>query len=127
MPQLTQQHEDYLERILEILQQKGRVRSIEVAERLGVSKASVSQMTQKLQIDGYLLGEKYRGFSLTKKGKLAAQKIQKRHQTLAEFLSILGIPPEIQEKDIEGLEHSLSTVTVEALEKLIEYLKKQGY
>ncbi len=123
----TKQHEDYLERILEILQEKGSVRSVEVAERLGVSKGSVSQMIQRLEVEGYLLREKYRGFSLTAKGKATAQKIQRRHLVLSEFLTLIGVPLTTQEKDIEGLEHSVSSDTLDALEKLIRYLQKKGY
>lgn len=120
---LTPQHEDYLERIIELLEEKGFVRAVDVAERLAVTSASVTQMLQRLEKDGYLETEKYRGFKLTPLGLATGKKIRHRHEVLAEFFSVLQIPPAIQEHDIEGLEHSLSHETVLALEKLIRQLK----
>lgn len=127
MIEISTQYEDYLERILEIIEEKGSVRAIEVAERLGVSKGSVSQMVGRLERDGFLDRERYRGFSLTKKGIQTAQRTRKRHEVLEEFLGLLGISDATKEKDIEGMEHSLSEVTVKALERLVAYLKKQRY
>lgn len=127
MAHQTFQLEDYLERMLEIVQEKGQVRAIEVAERLGVSKASVSQMTKRLEKDGFIKREMYRGFTLTEKGKSTGKKIQKRHEILTDFLTLMQIPTSIQEKDIEGMEHSLSNSTLAALEKLITYLQKKQY
>lgn len=127
MTPISTQYEDYLERILEIIEEKGHVRAVEVAERLGVSKGSVSQMVGRLERDGFVDRERYRGFTLTKKGTTTAQKIRKRHEVLEEFLGLLGISDATKEKDIEGMEHSLSETTVAALEQLGEYLKQTKY
>lgn len=120
-------YEDYLERIFEITSETGNVRAIDLAERLGVSKGSVSQMLTRLERDGYINREHYRGFSLTPLGKKTALNIRKRHQVLEEFLELLHIPDSVRENDIEGLEHSLSETTLTALESLVNYLKKHRY
>lgn len=121
---LTTPSEDYLERISELLDEKGYARVTDIAERLKVKPASVTMMLKKLETSGHVVREHYRGFSLTPKGVAVGNKIKKRHSILSEFLHLLHIPSHTIEKDIEGLEHSLSDDTLDALEKLITILKK---
>lgn len=121
---LTTPSEDYLERISELLDEKGYARVTDLAERLKVKPASVTMMLKKLETSGHIVREHYRGFSLTPKGVAVGNKIKKRHSILSEFLHLLHIPSHTIEKDIEGLEHSLSDDTLDALEKLITKLKK---
>lgn len=120
---LTPPSEDYLERIEELLREKGYARAIDIAERLKVTPASVTMMLKKLESSGHIIRENYRGFTLTSKGKAVGQNIRKRHLVLHEFLTFLKLPPAVIERDIEGLEHSLSNETVHALEKHIRSLK----
>ncbi len=122
--ELTTPSEDYLERISELLDEKGYARVTDIAERLKVKPASVTMMLKKLETSGHVVREHYRGFSLTPKGVAVGNKIKKRHSILSEFLHLLHIPSHTIEKDIEGLEHSLSDDTLDALEKLITKLKK---
>jgi Mn-dependent DtxR family transcriptional regulator len=111
--------QDYLERIVEISQEKGYVRVSDLAGRLSVSPASVTNMLKKLEGEGLVVRESYRGFSLTPKGKKAGENIAKRHQILLAFFSLLELPTSIIEQDIEGLEHHISDETLDALEKLV--------
>src|SRR5678815_2082360 len=104
----SQSAEDYLERIHELIQEKGYARVVDIASSLRVKQASVTSMVQKLGELGYLNYEKYRGLMLTPKGKTVATGIQRRHETLARFFSVLGLDPETQQRDIEGIEHHLS-------------------
>ncbi len=79
----SQSAEDYLERILELVQETGQARVVDIANSLNVRQASVTNMVKKLCDLGYVDHEKYkRGLVLTNKGKEVALKIQRRHETL---------------------------------------------
>ena len=120
----SQSAEDYLERIHELIEEKGYARVVDIASSLNVKQASVTSMVQKLGELGYLKYEKYRGLLLTKKGKDVACSIQKRHETLSRFFSLFGLDDEIQRRDIEGIEHHLSPATVEVLSDLARFFEK---
>ena len=126
MPQSTpsQTAEDYLERIHELIQEKGYARVVDIASSLDVKQASVTSMVQKLDELGYLNYVKYRGLVLTDKGRTVATGIQQRHETLARFFSLLGLDAKTQQRDIEGIEHHLSPATVETLADLATYFEK---
>ena len=126
MPQQmpSQTAEDYLERIHELIEEKGYARVVDIASSLDVKQASVTSMVQKLGELGYLNYEKYRGLVLTEKGKAVATGIQKRHETLARFFSLFGLDPETQQRDIEGIEHHLSPATVEIIADLAGFFER---
>lgn len=126
MPQSTpsQSAEDYLERIHELIREKGYARVVDIASSLAVKQASVTGMVQKLGELGYLNYEKYRGLVLTEKGLAVATKIKKRHETLSRFFSLLALDAEIQKHDIEGIEHHLSPETVDVLADLAAFFEK---
>lgn len=119
----SQSAEDYLERIHELIQEKGYARVVDIASSLKVKQASVTSMVQKLGEAGYLKYEKYRGLILTNKGREVAQNIHDRHETLSRFFSLLGLDVEIQRRDIEGIEHHLSPATVEVLADLAAFFE----
>src|SRR6266550_2930999 len=83
--------EDYLERILELINSKGYARVVDIAAALKISQASVTNMVQRLDAEGLLKYEKYRGLILTATGKKLAHKIAQRHKLLTEFLGVLGV------------------------------------
>lgn len=122
-PRPSQSAEDYLERIHELIQEKGYARVVDIASSLKVKQASVTSMVQKLGKLGYLDYVKYRGLVLTDKGRVVATNVQKRHETLARFFSLLGLDAETQQRDIEGIEHHLSPATVEVLADLAEFFE----
>ena len=117
--------EDYLERILELIEAKGYARVVDIAASLNISQASVTNMVQRLDTEGFINYEKYRGLILTKEGKAVAQKIARRHQLLTEFFTLLGIASEVIEQDIEGMEHHISPATLLAIESLIGELRER--
>jgi len=125
MPQPTpsQTAEDYLERIHELIEEKGYARVVDIASSLEVKQASVTSMVQKLGELGYLNYEKYRGLVLTEKGRAVATSIQRRHETLARFFSLFGLEAATQQRDIEGIEHHLSPATVEILADLAAFFE----
>ncbi|MBX9743446.1 MAG: transcriptional regulator MntR [Chthoniobacterales bacterium] len=116
--------EDYLERILELITTKGYARVVDIAASLGISQASVTNMLQRLDADGLVRYEKYRGLVLTEQGEAVARGITDRHQVLTDFLTLLNIAPAVRERDIEGMEHHMSPSTLLGIETLIKELKE---
>ncbi len=120
----SQSAEDYLERIHALIEEKGYARVVDIASSLRVRQASVTGMVQRLGEMGYLNYEKYRGLILTDKGREVATGIQRRHETLSRFFSLFGIDNDVQQQDIEGMEHHLSGETVEALSDLTRFFEQ---
>ena len=106
--------EDYLERILELINTKGYARVVDIAGSLGISQASVTNMVQRLDAEGLLKYEKYSGLVLTTAGETLARNITRRHQLLTDFLKLLGLPDDVIYHDVEGMEHHISPPTLRA-------------
>ena len=117
--------EDYLERILELINSKGYARVVDIAAALEISQASVTNMVQRLDTEGLLKYEKYRGLILTAAGKNLAQKIVHRHKLLTDFLTLLGLDKRVIYHDVEGMEHHISAPTVRAIEALTVQLRRR--
>jgi len=117
--------EDYLERILELINSKGYARVVDIAAALKISQASVTNMVQRLDADGLLKYEKYRGLILTTAGKTLACKIAYRHQLLTDFLKLLGLDDRVIYHDVEGMEHHISSSTLRAIEALTAQLRRR--
>ncbi len=117
--------EDYLERILELINMKGYARVVDIAQRLQISKASVTNMVQRLDAEGLLKYEKFRGLVLTTAGEALALNITRRHQLLTDFLKLLGLDDEVIYHDVEGMEHHISPPTLRAIETLTAHLQRQ--
>lgn len=115
--------EDYLERIGELIRDKGYARVADIARALDVREASVTNMVRRLDAEGLLKYEKYRGLILTGAGERLARNVSRRHAQLEDFLSLLGLPPEVVHRDVEGLEHHVSPATLRALERLTARLR----
>jgi Mn-dependent DtxR family transcriptional regulator len=117
--------EDYLERILELIDSKGYARVVDIATSLRISQASVSNMVQRLDVDGLLKYEKYRGLVLTAAGETLARNITRRHQLLTDFLTLLQLDEQVIHHDVEGMEHHISAPTLRAIEGLTAQLKRR--
>ena len=120
----SQSAEDYLERIYELIQDKGFARVADIATSLKVRQASVTDMVQKLARRGFLKYERYQDVVMTSKGREVARRIQDRHKTLSRFFSLLGLDAATQREDIEGIEHHLSQTTVNVLSDLAQFFEK---
>jgi len=120
----TDRMEDYLEVIYELIEHKGYATTIDISDYLNVSSPSVTKMTQRLDENGYLIYEKYRGIRLTDEGIRIAKSIRSRHGLLAEFLRILGVNEEDANSDAEGIEHHLHPETISKLEEFIKIVKE---
>jgi Mn-dependent DtxR family transcriptional regulator len=117
--------EDYLERILELINSKGYARVVDIAAALKISQASVTNMVQRLDAEGLLKYEKYRGLILTQAGKTLAQKIADRHKLLTDFFGLLGLDERVIYRDVEGMEHHISPPTLRAIEALTDELRRR--
>jgi Mn-dependent DtxR family transcriptional regulator len=116
--------EDYLERILELINAKGYARVVDIASALDISQASVTNMVQRLGADGLLKYEKYRGLVLTSSGEKLARKIAYRHKLLTDFFQLLGLNKRVIHHDVEGMEHYVSPPTLRAIEALTRHLRR---
>ena len=116
--------EDYLEQILDLINTKGYARVADIAQGLRISQASVTNMVQRLDAEGLLKYEKYRGLVLTTAGETLARNIMRRHQLLSDFLRMIGIDDEVIYHDVEGMEHHISPQTLRAIEALLSELQQ---
>jgi Mn-dependent DtxR family transcriptional regulator len=117
--------EDYLERILELIDSKGYARVVDIASALKISQASVTNMVQRLGTEGLLKYEKYRGLVLTASGEKLARSIAHRHRLLTDFLRLLGLNDRVIYRDVEGMEHHISPPTLRAIEALTSHLRRR--
>ena len=122
LPRTSAAVEDYLERIRELIQRKGYARVVDIAAELKISQASVTTMVQRLDGEGLVKYEKYRGMVLTGAGEEVARRIAHRHELLTSFLRQLGLAETVIAHDVEGMEHHVSPETFQALEALSRYL-----
>ena len=115
--------DDYLEQILHLIEEKGYARAVDVSKNLGISQASVTNMLQRLDAEGLVKHEKYRGTVLTDEGRRIAKAIIERHETLTRFLRLFGIDEETIYHDVEGMEHHVSRPTLNVIRALAETLE----
>lgn len=120
----TPSMEDHIEQIYLLIEQKGYARVSDIAEALSVLPSSVTKMVQKLDKDGFLIYEKYRGLTLTAKGMKLGKKLVKRHELLEDFLRIIGVKEENIYNDVEGIEHHLSWNSIDRIADLVLFLEE---
>lgn len=112
--------EDYLETMLMMREQHGYIRSVDVAEHLGVTKPSVSYAVKRLRENGYLLMDADGRITLTQKGEAIAQRTYERHRVLTEFLVEIGVPEANAREDACKIEHDISEETFSAIRRLLQ-------
>lgn len=117
---IQQSAEDYLETML-ILQEKfGYIRSIDIANHLGVTKPSVSYAVKRLKESGYINMESNGPITLTPPGLEIARRTYDRHKALVTFLELLGVEDELAEEDACKIEHVISNDTYLAICRYVE-------
>ena len=126
MSNLRKSGEDYLEAILFIEEKKGVVKSVDIANHLGVSKPSVNKALTLLQEMGYVNKPNYQQVTITAEGRQKARAVAQKHTALTRLLSeVLGVSEETAEKDACKIEHDISEETTEKLKVFLEnYLNK---
>ena len=113
--QILRASEDYLETMLMMKEKHGYIRSIDIAEYLGVTKPSVSYATKRLRESGYITMDKEGLITLTDSGMAIAASMLDRHHTLTRFLITLGVDPKVAEEDACKIEHDISDETFAAI------------
>ena len=91
MAKATPTMEDYIEVIYSLVKTKGYARSADIAEKLEVYPSTVTKMLKKLDAEGYIVYEKYRGIALTDIGKKMGEYALTRHELLEEFLILIWV------------------------------------
>ncbi len=113
--------EDYLETIMVLSEKGDKVRSIDVAKMMGVSKPSVNKAVNNLKDRGLITQEVYGGITLTESGRKMGAMIFHRHTTITRFLiEVLGVSDDVAEKDACRIEHIISAETFTNIEKMVE-------
>lgn len=100
--------EDYLKAIYVLQKNKGIVRSIDVAERMSVSKPSVSHAVKLLREGGFITMDDDYTLHLTDLGREIAEKLYERHQYFTEQLTGAGVDVTIAEAEACKMEHTIS-------------------
>ena len=111
--------EDYLEAILMIKKRSGNVRSIDVARELSFSKPSVSVAMKNLKTSNYITVDENGFINLTEAGQEIADKIYERHTFLTNWLTSMGVDPEIAAEDACKMEHAISSESFSAIKKYV--------
>ena len=112
--------ENYLETILILKQQKGTVRSIDIANELDFSKPSISVAMKNLRENGFVEMDSNGYITLTEKGRVIAETMYERHTWFSNWLISLGVNPETAVKDACRIEHVISAESFDAIRKSTE-------
>ena len=117
--------EDYLEAIWILTRDRGTARVSDIAARLHLSVASASKMVRRLDEDGLLKYERYRGLTLTPLGEGRGRSLAARHDVLERFLQQLGLHDAVHIHDIvEGIEHFMDAEALAAIEALLDLAQR---
>lgn len=120
----TPSMEDHIEQIYMLIEQKGYARVSDIAESLSILPSSVTKMVQKLDKDGYLIYERYRGLTLTPKGLKLGKRLVQRHDLLEQFLRLIGVQEDNIYEDVEGIEHHLSRNSIDRIADLVQAMEE---
>jgi Mn-dependent DtxR family transcriptional regulator len=117
----TLNKEDYLEVIYTLIKEKGYAMNVDIASHLHVRASAVTAMMRRLDEDGYVVYEKYRGIALTSEGEKVAKSVVNRHLIINQFLRMLGVDEETAQKDTEAIEHNVDPKTLHCINKLLKF------
>ncbi|MEN3006041.1 metal-dependent transcriptional regulator [Dehalobacterium formicoaceticum] len=121
---ITPSKEDYLKVILELSDNEG-IRSTDIANALGISKASVSCMMGVLKDEGYVTKQKYGTVTLTENGRNIAANVKRRYELLKTFLhNVLGVEATIAAGDACRIEHLISYETTDKIDRQLGKLSE---
>ena len=103
--------ENYLEAILILKNERGAVRSIDIAQHMRFSKPSVSRAMSLLRGDGFI--------ELAESGLAIAERIYERHRLMTDWLVRIGVSPDTAAQDACKIEHDISEETFKKLKEHI--------
>ena len=115
--------EEYLESIWVLEMKDGCAHTGAIASKMGVRPPSVTEMLQKLQMEGFVTYQPFIGAKLTRSGRKKARELMRKHRVIADFIEFLGIGRELAEVDACEMEHHVSKRTMERLEKFVTFVR----
>ncbi len=116
--------EDYIEAIAHIVDEKKVARGKEIAKRLNVSRASVTEALRSLSKKGLINYEPYEVITLTEEGKEVAQDVIRRHEALKEFfIKVLAIDETIAEESACRIEHAAPPEVIDRLIRFVKFIE----
>ena len=117
--------EDYIEAISHIVDEKKVARGKNIAKRLKVSRASVTEALRALSKKGLVNYEPYEVITLTEKGKVVAEDVIRRHEALKNFfIKVLAIDVTIAEESACRIEHAASPEVIDSLIRFVEFIEE---
>ena len=119
MKELSKSIEDYIEAIYIVEQEKGEIKSIDIATKLGVSKPAVNKAMNELNNLNLIEKSNYSNIIMTEEGRKLAKKVYDKHILVYNFLLKIGVNKETAEKDCCKIEHVISQETVNCLKKFL--------
>jgi DtxR family Mn-dependent transcriptional regulator len=118
--------EDYLEAIFNLLEGQAVARSKDIAQQLGVTRASVTGALRNLAQKGLIHYKPYGFITLTEKGGRLAARVARRHQVLHSFFAdILGLEEGMSQEAACRAEHTLGSEIINRLTVFIDFLNRQ--
>ncbi len=118
--QIRESAEMYLETIL-ILQKRGPVRSVDIANFTGFSKPTISEQMKKFREHGYIQMDEKNIITLTPSGQEIAEGVYQKHRLLTSMLIHIGVNKDIAEEDACRMEHYISE---ETFSKMLSYYEE---
>jgi DtxR family manganese transport transcriptional regulator len=112
----TELFEDYVELIADLIDTKGEARAVELAQRMGVTQATVGKMIRRMAEAGLVTSQPYRSIFLTKAGDAMARASRERHIVVLRFFRALGVSEATARRDAEGVEHHVSNETIRLMQ-----------
>jgi DtxR family Mn-dependent transcriptional regulator len=129
--ELSASLEDYLEAILNLVKESDVARSKDIAETLGVSRASVTGALRALKRKGLANYEPYGYVTLTEPGRAAAAEVARKHGILKSFFTdVLGVEAAAAQQAACRAEHELGAEIIGKLLCFIDFVtesSRQGF
>ena len=116
--------EDYVEAVMEIIEEKGECRVLDLARYFNVSHVTVSRIVKRLHDEKLLYSSPYKPVKLTDAGTKLAKRAKERHAIVLSFLIAFGVDKENAEIDSEGIEHYVGSKTLAAMKRFLKSKKK---
>ena len=123
--ELTEALEMYVKTVFELEEQFGSAAPSDIAAKLSVKAPSVTSALQKLDTLGMVEYHRYQHVNLTSKGKQVAMMLNHRHETLLDFLRLIGVDEDIAMSDACEIEHVVNKQTVQKLSEFLQKISKK--
>ena len=118
--QANETAEDYVEAVMELIAEFGECRVVDLARYFNVSHVTVSRIVKRLHDEKLLRTRPYKPVELTQEGAKLAKTVKERHKIVLAFLIELGVDEANAEIDSEGIEHYVSSKTIDAMKNFLD-------